>query len=195
MSRGGIPTEDCTDHDFVLPTVYRYSKLKVLPAQYDTLHRNPMFTPLKMDPIIDSGPNLPIGTDSSDPETLFRLFFDDSVLDRLVNCTNTNAAVKIATTPLKTPWKPVNREDILSYLGVLIWSGLYLSPRRESYWNTRPESPVHEAIGASISRNRWKAIHQYFHIWERSDPPDMSQQKVFPHEKVEPLAQILRQNF
>jgi hypothetical protein len=156
-----------------------------------------MFTPLHIIPIMNSGPNIPIGIDSSDPETLFRLFFDDSVLDRLVHCTNNNAAINTVKESSERAWKLVNRDDILSYLGVLVWSGLNSSSWCQNYWYIATDAPVHEAIRSSVSRQRWKAIHRYFHIWEttEADSGSQYQKKAYPHEKVEPLAQVLRQNF
>ena len=120
MSRRGKSTKRCNDDNLVLPTMYRPTSLTSLPSQYDNITSNPAFTPMKMDPIINSGPILPDGFNSEDPETLFRLLFDDRILDRIVRCTNLNAASKHH----RIPWKPVSHEDILSYIGSLVFFGL-----------------------------------------------------------------------
>ena len=46
-----------------------------------------------------------------------------------------------------------------------------------------------------MSRNRWQQIHAFLHVYEPQDYPDRNNQKVEAHEKVEPIAQILRENF
>jgi hypothetical protein len=75
---------------------------------------------MKMDPIINSSPILPNGFNSTDPETLFRLFFDNRILERIVRYTNLNTALKHH----RIPWKPVSNNDILSYIGILVFFSL-----------------------------------------------------------------------
>jgi Transposase IS4 len=106
MSRRGKSTKGCNDHDLVHPTVYRPTSRTSLPPQYDNITPNPAFTPMKMDPIVNPGPILPDGFDSEDPEALFRLLFDDRILDRIVRCTNLNAA----SIQHKRAWKPVSKK-------------------------------------------------------------------------------------
>ena len=81
MSRRGKSTKGCNDHDLVHPTVYRPTQLTSLPPQYNNIKSNPAFTPMKMDPIVNAGPILPDGFNSTDPEALFRLLFDDRILE------------------------------------------------------------------------------------------------------------------
>jgi Transposase IS4 len=87
---------------------------------------------MKMDPIANPGLTLPDSFNSEDAEALFRLLFDDRILDRIVRCTNLNAASKHH----KGAWKPVLREDILSYLGILIFFSLEKVTEQRDYWNT-----------------------------------------------------------
>ena len=191
MSRRGKSTKGCNDHDLVHPTVYHPTSLTSLPSQYNNIVPNPEFKPMKMDPIISPGPILPNGYDSKDPEALFRLLFDDRILDRIVRCTNLNAASK----QHERAWRPVSREDILSYLGILIFFGLDQAVEQKDYWNTSQDGSIHAPVRNSMSRNRWQQIHAFLHIYEPQDYPERNQQKIEAHEKVEPIAQILQENF
>jgi hypothetical protein len=132
MSRRGRSTKRCNDSDLVQPTVYRPSSLTSLPSQYSHIGPHPAFKPLVMDPVINPGPILPSGLNSEDPEAVFRLLFDDRILNRIVRCTNRYAASK----QHKKSWKPVSNEDILSYLGIVIFFGLEDTPEQRNYWNT-----------------------------------------------------------
>jgi hypothetical protein len=96
--------------------------------------------------------------------------------------------------------------------------GLYPMPQQRMYWNTRDDAPIHPPIQQAMGRARWEQIHRYFHIWEPEPGPGpepepgpglepepepepepelkpASSEKVNPHDKVEPIAQNLRQNF
>jgi hypothetical protein len=94
MSRRGKSTNGCNDHDLVYPTVYRSTTLTSLPSQYNNITSNPPFKAMKMDPIVNPGPILPDGFNSEDLEALFRLLFNDRILDWIIRCINLNAASK-----------------------------------------------------------------------------------------------------
>ena len=108
---------------------------------------------------------IPNTIDSSNPEALFTLFFTDSVIDRIVQCTNINAE-NIRTDPLTSraqnirfhdsynqlPWKPATLSEILAYLGILIYMGIHPEPHIDDYWNTDQEiKPVHHPVRKAIS--------------------------------------------
>ncbi len=152
MSRRGKSTKRCNDHDLVHPTVYRPTSFSSLPSQYSHIGSYPTFKPLKLDPIVNPGPILPSGFDSEDPEAVFRLLFDDRILDRIVRCTNLNAA---ASTQHETAWKPVTKEEILSYLGALIFFGLENTPEQRNYWNIGQNNSIYPLIQNAMGRNRW----------------------------------------
>jgi hypothetical protein len=79
------------DHDFVPPTQYKSSRTKQpRPSLLSQLELIPGFEAIKLENVKSSSQNLHT-IDSSSPETLFSLFFTDSVLDRIVRCTNLNA--------------------------------------------------------------------------------------------------------
>ena len=95
-----------------------------------------------MDPITNPGPILPPEFSSKDPETVFRLLFDDRILDRIVRCTNQYATSK----EHRIPWKLVSKEEILSYLGCLIFFGLEKTPVQSNYWSTSLKGSIHPLI-------------------------------------------------
>jgi hypothetical protein len=70
-------------------------------------------------------PIIPDGIDTSDPEALFDLSFDQSIIDILVLSTNQNAELKGAEfedlDTIQRPWRPVTPDIIRAYLGVLIF--------------------------------------------------------------------------
>jgi hypothetical protein len=71
--------------------------------------------------------------------------------------------------------------------------GLNIVPHQRLYWSTQDdEDSTHRPIRQSMSLIRWEQIHQYFHIW---DPATSERERVHLHDKVEPIAQNLRQNF
>jgi hypothetical protein len=148
--------------------------------------------------------------DSSSPEDLFSLFFTDLVLDRIVQCTNLNAE-RVRIDPVaaraknirfhdslnQLPWKPVTSSEILAYLGILIYMGIHVEPYINDYWNTSEDRPVHQAVRMTMSMHRWNQIDRYLHIRDPAldqlfERPD---DKVRPHEKVDPLWKLLSSSF
>jgi hypothetical protein len=70
------------DHDLVPYTKYRPKSR--LPSLYDQLRStSPPFTPIKLDPITNTGPNLPVDHDLDNPIAYFRLFFTDNLISDL----------------------------------------------------------------------------------------------------------------
>ena len=114
-----LQSNDC---DLVPPT--RYQPKSRLPAQYDELRTTTTtttsFKPIELDPITNSGPNLPTELDLDDPVAFFRLFFTDHVIQYIVDCTNSQAARARCVDLSARPWKPVLQAEMETYLGKLI---------------------------------------------------------------------------
>src|SRR2546421_2719091 len=168
------------DHDFVPPTQYKSSRTKQprlsLLSQFEVI---PKFEAMELENTRGSSQNLHT-IDSSNPEDLFSLFFTDLVLDRIVRCTNLNAE-RVRADPVaaraknirfhdslnQRPWKPVTSSEVRAYLGILIYMGIYTTPDINDYWNTSEEDrPIHRPVRKTMSRNRWKQIDRYLHIWD-----------------------------
>jgi hypothetical protein len=112
------------DPDLVPNEQYRHIAVSRLPPEYEKLRTMPTYEPLKLDPIINSGPNLPRDLDIDDPVAFWRLFWTDEVLQYLATATNLHAEVvrrrggSGATKLLNSrPWTPIDQIDIEIYLG------------------------------------------------------------------------------
>ena len=147
------------DHDFVPPTQYKPSRLKQKPSGFSPLKLIPSFKAMDLNRTISSS-QIPNTINSSSPEALFTLFFTDSVIDRIVQCTNINAEsvradpvnsrtqnIRFHNSYNQLPWKPVTSSEILVYLGINIYMGIHTEPHINDYWNTNTETgPVHHPI-------------------------------------------------
>ena len=78
------------DHDFVPPTQYKPSRIKNKPPGFSPLKLIPEFTAMDLNRTTSSS-QIPKTINSSSPEALFTLFFTESVIDHIVQCTNVNA--------------------------------------------------------------------------------------------------------
>ena len=165
------------DHDFVPPTQYKPYHIKQQPSGFSPLKLIPKFKAIDLNRIISFSQILNM-INSSSPEDLFTLFFTDSVINHIIQCTNINAE-SIRADPITSRaqnirfhdsynqrlWKPVTSSEILAYLGILIYMGIHIEPHISNYWNTDEEaSPVHHPVRNTMSRTRWTQIHRYFHV-------------------------------
>jgi hypothetical protein len=75
-----------------------------------------------LDPITNSGPNLPIDHDLDDPIAYFRLFFTNDLIQYLVDCTNQQAERERerGDEGSARPWKPILQIDMDTYLGSVL---------------------------------------------------------------------------
>jgi hypothetical protein len=195
------------DHDFVPPTQYKPTRTKQQPSGFSPLKLIPRFKAMDLNRTTSSS-QIPNTIDSSNPEALFTLFFTDSVIDRIVQCTNINAE-NIRTDPVTSraqnirfhdshnqlPWKPVSSSEILAYLGIIIYMGIHIEVHVNDYWNTKKPGPIHGSVRETMSRIRWKQIHRYFHVWGPTLDHSVSNKTARPHEKVDPLAKLLLPTF
>ena len=192
------------DHDFVPPTQYKPSHSKKQPSGFSPLKLIPRFEAMDLNRTTSSS-QVPNTIDSSSPEAIFALFFTDSVVDRIVQCTNTNAErvrmdpaasraqnIRFKTSCNQRSWKPVTSPEILAYLGIFIYMGINIQPHIDNYWNTENKSrPFHALVRDTMSQTRWKQVHRYFHVWDSTFDHPESNRTARPHEKVDPLAKLL----
>ena len=196
------------DHDFVPPTQYKLSRTKQQPPGFSPLKIIPKFKAMDLNHTTSSSQILNT-IDSSNPEALFALFFTDSVIDRIVQCTNVNAEsvradpassralnIRFHDSCNQLPWKPVTSSEILAYLGIIIYMGIHVEPHIANYWNTDSKtSPIHHPVRNSMSRIRWKQINRYFHVFDPALDHPAPNRTARPHEKVDPLAKLLLSAF
>ena len=110
----------CNDHDLVT-----YSELKPIKGPAPSVPPIPYFKPF----VYKSKQNtlcIPTTINSSDPEALFKLFFEESTIQMLINATNKNADIKRTKYPQQKyarAWRPVDLNEILAYLGIAVFMG------------------------------------------------------------------------
>jgi hypothetical protein len=208
-----INVSKSNDEDLVPPERYnRRKKGKALPPKFDHLSlENAKFKPIQLEDR-PGKPNLPdsfFSSENIDELELFRLFFDDSLIERLVQCTNLHATHSRQKHQQEYPnisqrdWRLVSKEEILVYIGILGYMGIFPCPTQEGYWNTEFGPPIYPPIYQSMAMSRWQQIHRYFHVFDPdTDTPSKPEKsakshliKVKPHEKVLPIADYLRTKF
>ena len=74
------------------------------------------------------------------PDEVFRLFLTNEIIDKMVLETNLYAEKFLTKPDLKTKsrfrnWKPINREEMLKFLGVALVMGLVRVPNINDYWS------------------------------------------------------------
>lgn len=159
----------------------------------------PIFEPLVYTQS-ENTPQLPPNFNSSDPMALFNLFFDDEVIEIIVEATNKNAKYKMAkfdagrdtqrAEAQQRRWRDVTSDEILAYLGISIWMGCQRLKTIKEYWNTNPENgAVFDLIRRAMSLIRWEQIHRYFYVNNPGTP------NLRPFDKMDRLADLLRERF
>src|SRR5579871_5743256 len=195
------------DHDFVPPTQYNLNRTKKPLPDFSQLELIPKFEAMDLNDT-QSSSQIPQTINSASPGAVFSLFFTDSVLDLIVQCTNLNAE-RVRANPVtaraqnvrlhdsfnQKSWKPVTRSDILAYLGILIYMGIHVEPHLEDYWTTKEGDPIHSSVRNTMGQTRWSQINRYFHVWDTVSRQSTQPDKVRPHEKVDQLAKLLLSSF
>ena len=112
-----------------------------------------------------TGPKVRMGADQKDPVSYFCLFFTDALLDLVVTQTNLYAAQERAKTPDKhrMPWHAVDKDEIRTFIALILAMGLVNKPTIHSYWSTDEilQTPF---FTNCMSRNRFTQILRYIHF-------------------------------
>jgi hypothetical protein len=96
----------------------------------------PAFKPL---PIYNeneySEPKLPDYVNNEDPWQLFKLFWLEELINRLVVYINENTKLHLPLEDKDFPykWKPISRRELYAYLAVLIYIGLHTESSIKDY--------------------------------------------------------------
>lgn len=119
----------------------------------------------------------------TDPVKLFEVFFDEEVIEAMVEFTILYARSKGNDAFTTTA------DEVRAFLGVLLVSGYSPAPRRHLYWSH--DTDVHnEAISATMPRNRFVEIMRYLHL---SDNAKLDADDKFS--KVRLLISLLNERF
>jgi len=149
------------------------------------------------------------------PFDLFSLFWDDTVFEQLA--ANTNLYAKSKREEKKDPglkavrrWKETTPGELRIFIGLIIKMGLHKESRLALYWSKRGRNGWRKISKRPLQRyrirsakypyriqrscmslNRFEQLKRYFHV---ADPRVQLDLKHW-HQKLEPLASILRQRF
>ena len=99
------------------------------------------------------------------PTALFNLFFDDDVMECIVDQTNLYAnQVK------NKPNFLTSVSEMKKFFAILLISGYCKLPRMHMYWENQPDVN-NEAISSAMSRSRFQEILQCIHFADNSNLP------------------------
>ena len=122
-------------------------------------------------PLTHGRGRLPRDIHANKPYEVFGLFFDDGVLELIASCTNKYAAGELARikanefTPHARAWKPTTKQELRTYLGIIIWIGIHKETSMKDFWrqNTR-SGPTHLLVIEHIALNRFEQLSRFLHV-------------------------------
>lgn len=122
----------------------------------------------------------------------FSLFFTDKLVGDMVEYTNKYADAQITSNKMKNPskdgrdWSPVSHHELLRFFAILIYRGLFPSPRIQDYWSKDPRMPQHADFGMSLFR--FQQIKRYFKACDSVKEANAREAgKSVYYDKVRPL--------
>jgi hypothetical protein len=135
---------------------------------------------------------LPDSCDITDPASFFYLFFDDRQFDIFAVNTNRYAIKWLAEHPTNLcykHWQPTYRQEIKTYIAILIFLGLQGNSRPEDHWDKpAKDSPIHR-----MKWGRYKLIIKFFKISDVNKDQDNVLEDW--HHKLTPLDTHLQERF
>jgi len=123
--------------------------------------------------------NYPTAADSNTcnrPIDFFRLFMDDELVDLMVVQTNLNARQSLGRTQQSSEsrlnrWTDTNKEEMESFIGLLLWMGLVKMPSIKSYWK-RSRLFCNSIAPLIMPRNRFELILRMWHFADNAEAND-----------------------
>ena len=125
----------------------------------------------------------------SDPLGLFSLFFDDTLVDLIVEETNRYAEQTLQGTE---EWS-TDAAEIRAYMGFMILMGINHLPEIRDYWSTN-EYLHYAPIADRISRDRFEQITRFLHFTDDS-LPSRGEEGFSRLQKVDPVINHLKDKF
>lgn len=134
-----------------------------------------------------------------DPLEYFSLFFDDNVLQYIVDQTNLYASQYFRLNKL-TPksrclkWVETNKGEILLFLSLLILEGINQKPEERMYWSKIPaiETPYFSKI---MAEKRFSLIMKFLHFSNNQQYPESETKAKNCLAKIENLSLMLLKNY
>ena len=134
------------------------------------------------------GPKVPL---PSDPLGLFSLFFDNTLVDLIVEETNRYAEQTLQGT--NKEWS-TDAQEIRAYMGFMILMGINQLPEIRDYWSTN-EFLHYAPIANRISRDRFEQITRYLHFTDNDVLPSRDAVNFSRLQKVDPVIDHLKEKF
>lgn len=126
--------------------------------------------------------DIPTVKNNLSPYQLFCCFFDNSIIEMLVEYSN-----RYANQKNENP--DITADEMYSFLGILILSGYSIVPRRRMYWENADDSN-NKLVTSAMSRDRFSTLMKYIHC---CDNTNLDQADKFA--KMRPLLNRINQNF
>lgn len=104
-------------------------------------------------------------TDCNDPFTLYKLFFTDYILEKIVKETNDYAAQCInnyssSSRMHQQAWQSVTREEMITFISILLIMGVVPLPEIRLYWSKK-EMYANARIKNAMKRDRFLSILKF----------------------------------
>lgn len=99
------------------------------------------------------------------PINIVQRFFNSSMLDTIETNTNKYAARK--RDGKGRPWRENNAPELNSFIGIIIYTGVFRSSRTTDYWNRDGRSPTHK-ITQYMALTSFNQLKRYLHICDPS---------------------------
>jgi hypothetical protein len=119
------------------------------------------FTPIEIDDYLDPGePSIPSSLDRHNPLAVFKLFFTEEIIDKMVEWINKYIATHFipkekALKGRPRKWKPISKLELYAYFGVVIYMGIIIELAVEDYWGPIKKGAAYK-VTDYILKDRFK---------------------------------------
>ena len=152
---------------------------------------NTFVNPLPFGPIREPGPHLPTTMEDPTGLDMFQLFFDDSVVERLVRCTNEYAELKKDEKKYmyrRFKLETLTVQEMRRFLGILILLGINKVRNIRQVWNPR-NAQVMSTLFRLMTRHRFEAIASFLHVVSLDEEQELAND---PLKKIKPLHNYIK---
>ena len=131
------------------------------------------------------------------PIDLFCLYFDNEVMNLIIEETNRNAYTKKTSEPDKNKgkWSNTSVEEMKAFFGLCLATGIIRLPKLRDYWRKKQWLFQVPAFGEVMSRDRFFQLYRYLHVSDNSKHIPRGNNGHDPLFKVRPLLDLLQTRF
>lgn len=124
---------------------------------------------------------------------IFKLFFNDDLINLIVHETNVYAnqvlqSTRISRNSRLNNWTDTNSQEIQVFFGIFIWMGLNVRPALSDYWSNDPLYK-NDFISNLMKRNRFELLMRMLHFND-NQIPNQNDKLV----KIRPFLTLLKNN-